>query len=108
MLFDRQKHLLALLDAHDGEVGNLDFQKLLFLYCQEFGEEIYEFVLYEFGGFSFTSYAVKRKLAEQGLLSDEGRDWKLTPTGKSQASVAAVTRLKMDKFALCHRGVRGH
>jgi hypothetical protein len=47
MLFDRQKCLLALLDAHGGEVGNLDFQKLLFLYCQESEESpTYEFVPY--------------------------------------------------------------
>ena len=35
MLFDRQKRLLALVDALGGEIGNLDFQKLLFLYCSE-------------------------------------------------------------------------
>lgn len=34
-LFGRQKLLLALLHALDGRVGNLDFQKLLFLYCQD-------------------------------------------------------------------------
>jgi hypothetical protein len=76
MLFDRQKRLLALLDAHNGEVGNLDFQKLLFLYCQEVEENPYEFVPYKYGGFSFTSYADKRRLIEQGLLADEERIWK--------------------------------
>ena len=30
MLFERQKNLLALLDALGGEVGGLDFQKLAF------------------------------------------------------------------------------
>ena len=38
MLFERQKRLLALVDALGGEVGNLDFQKLLFLYCAEIEE----------------------------------------------------------------------
>lgn len=48
MLFDRQKRLLALLDALDGESRKLDFQKLLFLYCQETGETApYEFVPYK-------------------------------------------------------------
>ena len=57
MLFDRQKRVLALVDALGGEVGNLDFQKLLFLYCREVEETpSYEFVPYKFGGFSFTSY----------------------------------------------------
>src|SRR5580698_10272820 len=99
MLFDRQKCLLALLDAHNGEVGNLDFQKLLFLYCQEVEENPYEFVPYKYGGFSFTSYADKRRLIDQGLLADEERIWKLTKAGKSCATVAPSIRMKMDQFA---------
>ena len=39
MLFDRQKRLLALVDALGGRVGSLDFQKILFLYCQEAEEK---------------------------------------------------------------------
>jgi hypothetical protein len=35
MLFERQKCLLALVDSLGGDVGALDFQKLLFLYCRE-------------------------------------------------------------------------
>jgi uncharacterized protein (DUF488 family) len=108
MIFERQKRLLALLDAHGGEVGNLDFQKLLFLYCQEAGETpIYEFVPYKFGGFSFTSYADRRRLAEQGLLSNEERIWKLTPSGRTAASVAPSVRMEMDQFAKRHAGLRG-
>jgi hypothetical protein len=34
-LFDRQRQLLTLLDAFGGTAKNLDFQKILFLYCQE-------------------------------------------------------------------------
>jgi uncharacterized protein (DUF488 family) len=108
MLFDRQKHLLALLDALGGEVGNLDFQKLLFLYCQEVVETpFYEFVPYKFGGFSFTSYADRRRLTEQDLLSDEDRIWRLTPLGRTAARVAPLVRMKMDQFAKRHAGLRG-
>src|SRR5580658_3598058 len=108
MIFGRQKRLLALLDAHGGEVGNLDFQKLLFLYCQE--EEVpptYEFVPYKFGAFSFTCYADKRRLTEQSFLSDEDRIWKLTPSGRTAAGVAAGVRAKMDQFAKRHARLRG-
>ena len=88
MIFDRQRRLLALLDAHGGEVGNLDFQKLLFLYCLQVEEiPVYEFVPYKFGGFSFTSYADRRRLTEQGLLLDEDRIWRLTLLGKTAANV---------------------
>ena len=91
MLFERQKRLLALVDALGGEVGNLDFQKLLFLYCRETeGTPTYEFVPYKYGGFSFTSYADKRRLIAQGLLADEELAWKLTPTGKTVASITTT------------------
>ncbi len=70
MLFKRQKLLLTLLDALGEPTGHTDFQKLLFLFAQECGDDpAYEFVPYRFGGFSFTSYADKRKLIEKGTLS---------------------------------------
>jgi len=108
MVFDRQKRLLALLDAHSGLLRNIDFQKLLFLYCQEVEETpTYDFVPYKFGGFSFTSYADKRRLVEQGLLADEERTWNLTPLGKAAATVAPSVRMKMDQFAKRHARLRG-
>ena len=56
ILLERQKQLLALLHALGGRAARLDFQKLLFLYCQEPGSKgTYEFVPYKFGAFSFTS-----------------------------------------------------
>ena len=108
MLFDRQKRLLALVDALGGEVGNLDFQKLLFLYCREVeGTPAYEFVPYKYGGFSFTSYADKRRLITQGLLADEELVWKLTPTGKRMASIAPLVKIQMTKFSKRHASLRG-
>lgn len=108
MLYDRQKTLLALLDALGGNVGNLDFQKLLFLYCHELQETpSYEFVPYRYGGFSFTSYADKRRLIERGLLADEERAWKLTKAGSEAASVASAVRQKIERFAQHYEGVRG-
>jgi len=109
MLFDRQKRLLALVDAFGGEIGGLDFQKLLFLYCREVEETpTYEFVPYRFGGFSFTSYADKRRLIEQGLLVDEERAWKLTPAGRAAAKVVPMVRMRMDQFARREACLRGN
>jgi len=108
MLFDRQKRLLALVDALGGEVGNLDFQKLLFLYCMDVEQApIYEFVPYKYGGFSFTSYADKRRLIERGLLDEGEREWRLTNTGRAAAVIAAPVRATMDSFAKCHAQLRG-
>ena len=69
-LFARQRQLLALLDAVGGRAGNLDFQKLLFLYCQEpEAAGAYEFVPYKFGAFSFTSWEkTAYTMAQRGEL----------------------------------------
>jgi len=108
MLFERQKRLLAFLTAHDGELGNRDFQKLLFLYCVTAEEcPTYDFVPYKFGGFSFSSYADKRRLTEQGLLADAERTWKLTQNGKAAATVPLAIRTKMQLFAKQYAHLRG-
>lgn len=83
-LFERQRQLLSLLDALGGAAGNLDFQKLLFLYCQEPSSgSPYEFVPYKFGAFSFTSYADRRKLIERGFLASDEDQWRLTDVGRT-------------------------
>jgi hypothetical protein len=108
MLFDRQKRLLALLDALGGRIGNLDFQKQLFLYCQESGPSpAYEFVPYKFGAFSFTSYADRRKLVEQGFLLDDEQVWILTPEGQRAARAARTSGAYMATFVRRYGGLSG-
>jgi Protein of unknown function, DUF488 len=107
MLFDRQKRLLAFLDALGGESSATDFQKLLFLCCQESsGTAWYEFVPYRFGGFSYTSYADKRKLIEQGLLEDENEAWRLTPAGRTAVRKSGYAS-SYAWFARKTQGLRG-
>ncbi len=82
MIFARQRELLALLEALGGDVASTDFQKLLFLYGQERGQDApYDFVPYQFGAFSFSSYADKRKLIESGELAKVDDRWVLTGVG---------------------------
>jgi hypothetical protein len=108
MVFERHKQLLALLDALGGNIGNLDFQKLLFLYCSEIEHKpTYEFIPYRFGGFSFTSYDDKRRLVKEGLLEDQSRAWVLTAEGRGLGTVRPVVRMKMDKFAKNFECLRG-
>ncbi len=107
MLFGRQRRLLALVDVLGGNVGSVDFQKLLFLYCQEEAAPTYEFVPYRYGGFSFSSYADKRRLIERGLLEDEERAWRLTEAGRAAAWVAPSTKEEMGRFARRHTRLRG-
>jgi hypothetical protein len=105
-LFARQRQLLLLLDALGGEVKNLDFQKLLFLYCQEVGTAPpYEFVPYKFGAFSFTSYADRRKLIERGYLIDDPQNWQLTDAGAQ--IVGKTADLQLSEFAKRHHALRG-
>jgi len=107
MLFERQKLILALVDALGGDIGGLDFQKLLLLYCLEGAEPPpYEFVPYRFGGFSFTSYADKRRLIEKGFLADESRAWTLTPAGKT-VTVQESVRAMACRFSRRYDGLRG-
>ncbi len=85
-LSERQKRLLALLHAMGGSAKRLDFQKLLFLFSLEPAhQDLYEFVPYKFGAFSFTSYADCRKLVERGLLTGEETSWRLTDDGVAAA-----------------------
>jgi hypothetical protein len=106
VLFVRQRLLLALLEAMGGRAGRLDFQKLLFLYCQEAGATAaYEFVPYRFGAFSFTSYADRRKLADRGLIADDDEDWRLTEDGRT--AIGGATDLDLAAFARRHRDLRG-
>lgn len=82
----RQRLLLGLLDALGGSMGNLDFQKVLFLYCQEADSgKPYDFVPYKRGAFSFTSYADRRKLIAHGLIEDDEHHWKFTEKGREMA-----------------------
>jgi len=109
MLFKRQQLLLTLLDALDSPVGHTDFQKLLFLLVQESqAEPAYEFVPYRFGGFSFTSYADKRKLIQKGFLADDDHHWNLTEVGRKVARKQAVEPLRVVAFCRRHAGLRGN
>lgn len=107
MLFERQRLLLSLLDALGGPVGSTDFQKLLMLYTLEHeAKPSYEFVPYRYGGFSFTSYADKRRLTEQGLL-EEGDNWALSQQGRELARQNRDMSTKTAWFAQHREGLRG-
>ena len=90
-------------------VGNLDFQKLLFLYTKECEKEpSYEFVPYKFGGFSFTSYADKRRMMESGLLVQDDLQWELTEAGRDAARKDAVQPLVVAGFCRRNIALRGN
>jgi hypothetical protein len=98
-----------MLDALNAPVSNLDFQKLLFLYTKECEKEpSYEFVPYKFGGFSFTSYADKRRMIEAGLLVQDDLQWELTEAGRKAARKNAVQPLLVAGFCRRNKSLRGN
>lgn len=108
MLFERQRLLLTLTDALDGHAASTDFQKLLFLYTKEWETEpSYDFVPYQFGSFSFSSYADKRRLIERGLLEDDAQRWVLTETGKIAARRERALTDRTRRFAAAQGRLRG-
>jgi hypothetical protein len=108
MLFERQRLLLNLLDVMGEPLAGTDFQKLLFLYTHEWETEpSYDFVPYQFGGFSFTSYADKRKLISRGLLVDDDKRWELTAEGRKSAAGARPLRELLSRFRMKQGTLRG-
>ncbi len=105
-LLARQRELLRLVDAFGGSVGNIDFQKLLLLYCEEHPDSrLYDFVPYRYGAFSFTSYVDRRKLVERGLLADDEKHWRLTDEGRRV--VDATCDMQVRAFVTKYRSLRG-
>ncbi len=99
MLYSRHRLLLTLLDSLGGESANTDYQKLLFLYTRECEEEpSYDFVPYHYGGFSFTSYADKRRLTERGLLANDDNRWRLSASGRTVAREMPKLRERTRSF----------
>ena len=112
-LYARQRLLLGFLNAIGGNASNTDFQKLLFLYCNEVSSHQatetpqghYDFVPYRYGAFSFTSYADRRRLVDWGLLVDNDQKWVLTENGSNIAGNATSSAIRA--FAYRYRSLRG-
>jgi hypothetical protein len=107
-LYGRQTRLLSLLDALGGTAANINFQKLLFLYCQEAGGSAdYDFIPYRFGAFSFTSYADRRKLLHCELIEPDEQTWRITDAGREVIKNKADLRLTFRTFAHKYEGLQG-
>lgn len=97
---------MSFLNALGGSLGNLDFQTLLFLYCQEPDSAgPYEFVPYKYGALSFAACADRRKLIARGLLADDEQCWVLTSDGRSV--IDQTCDLEVDAFVRVFRKLRG-
>lgn len=77
----RKRILLAITEVFGGSLNGTEFQKLLFLLCEEqFESAKFDFVPYKFGGFSFQAVADKANLIKEGHLKDS-KSWVLAKPG---------------------------
>ena len=91
-----------MLDALGGQRSRTDFQKLLFLFCQQQHEANsyvpYSFVPYKYGAFSYESYADRRRLTNHGFLKAGDDAWAITASGRSAASKCELGLEALDSF----------
>jgi len=92
-MYYRRKILLSILQVFEREIFNTDFQKYLFLLTRKQSKQVYDFVPYRFGCFSFQSYADKRTLIKYGILKDYD-SW------KKNDSIDYFTQLSKDDQAI--------
>jgi uncharacterized protein (DUF488 family) len=80
--YKRQRFLLAFIRQLRDGVTSTDLQKLVFLYAMEEGSELYEFIPYKFGCYSFQLAEDIDILRRDGYLSTEGS--RITANGDYQ------------------------
>lgn len=96
-MFYRRKVILALIQEFDGFLPAIDFQKYLFLFTQCQKTKSFTFVPYKYGCFSFQSYADKRAMMRDGLLS-ENEGWELKKFGDYASSLKKEDRFLLQNF----------
>ncbi|MDP1676331.1 MAG: DUF488 domain-containing protein [Bacteroidota bacterium] len=105
-MFTRRKILLAILETSGGELNNTDMEKLLFVYCNEYKKNHFDFFPYKFGCFSFLSYQDKRVLTQQGFLADSD-NFKLKKRQNYLNIVEGDERKNIEEFAKRRKNLRG-
>ena len=78
-MYYRRKVLLALIEKSDNKrIGKLNLQKLLFLFCQKQDKQIYDFIPYHYGCFSFQANKDLTLLSSfYNLVKNDKKEWKL-------------------------------
>ena len=74
-MYYRRKVILALLESFNGELGKISFQKLLFLFTRHQEKPAFDFVPYNYGCFSFQSYADMHTMIKYNMISEEKEKW---------------------------------
>lgn len=109
-MYYRRKIILSLLQLFEGQLDKIRLQKLLFLFAQQQGKAVYDFVPFRFGCFSYSANADMTAMVRQGMLyEDETRfskkdeiDYLKTLKPEDLAGLQSIKNLygKMDANAL--------
>lgn len=77
-MYYRRKILLSLLSLKKEPLSKIDFQKLIFIFTKyDSSTQIYDFVPYKFGCFSFQANADLNTLSKYNLISSDEKYWRL-------------------------------
>lgn len=106
-MYYRQKLLLGLLQALGGRQPRTDFQKILFLLARKQDKPAYDFVPYQYGCFSWQSYADLRALTTRGFLAQDD-DWKLTGSDDYLGQLRNADRELVESLIAELDGIRGN
>lgn len=93
-MYYRRKVILALLESFNGELGKISFQKLLFLFTRHQEKPAFDFVPYNFGCFSFQSYADMRTMIKYNMVSEEKENEKWKKTDKNNYTATLTPKDK--------------
>lgn len=88
-MYYRRKVILALLESFDNELSKISFQKLLFLFTKHQQKPAFDFVPYNYGCFSFQSYADMRTMMKYGQVSEDKEKWRKTDKTNYTATLNA-------------------
>jgi uncharacterized protein (DUF488 family) len=105
-MYYRRKVLLALIEVFGGSLKNTDCEKLLFNFCQQTGENHYDFFPYKYGPFSFLSYYDKRRMIALELLKSSD-DFQVNTTHSYLRELKLADQNALLKFKLSIGDLRG-
>jgi len=105
-MFYRRKFLLAFIESFGGKLDRTDFEKLLFLFCQNYECSHYYFFPYKYGPFSYVTYFDKRILTKQGFLIDNEK-FQIKNNQKFIDEITPYDRNNLNSFSKEYSMLRG-
>jgi len=100
---NNERMILLLLSKNEGSLTKIKIVKLLFLFCKESSGNIYDFLPYKYGPFSFQLYRDLSKLSQRDWIDDNL--FRVTDSKKEEAldEIRKLPRSFRDNFSDIYR-----